>query len=68
MGTMTPVDYNLLARGIEVNDEHSIIIESRSSHSSSETTASAYISGTPEEAAKRLKEQARVQREQFDIL
>jgi len=65
---MTPVDYNLLARGIEVNDEHSVIIESRSSHSSSETTAFAYMAGTPEEAAKRFKEQARVQREQFDIL
>jgi len=31
---ITPVDYNLLARGIEVNDEHSTIVESQSSNSS----------------------------------
>ena len=28
MKIITPVDYNLLARGVEVNDEHSTIIES----------------------------------------
>ena len=31
-GTIAPVDYSLLARGIEVNDKHSTIIESQSSN------------------------------------
>ena len=26
--TITPIDYNLLVRGIDVNDEHSAIVES----------------------------------------
>jgi len=51
-----------------VNDEHSAIIKSRSSNSSSESTSFAYMAGTPEEVAKRFKEQARVQREQFDMV
>ena len=51
MGAITPVDYSLLARGIEVNDEHSAIIESRSLNFSSETTAFTYMVGTPEEVA-----------------
>jgi len=38
MGAIVLVDYNLLARGIEVNDNHSAIIESQSSNSSSEIT------------------------------
>jgi len=42
MRTIDPVDYSLLSRGIEVNDEHSTIIESQSSNSSSETTAYAH--------------------------
>ena len=67
-GTITPVDYSLLAKEIEVNDEHSAIIESRSLNFSSETTAFAYTAGTPEEVAKRFEEQARVQREQFDMI
>jgi len=68
MGTIALVDYNLLARGIEVNDEHFAIIESRSSNSSSKTNTFAYMAGTPEVVAKRFKEQARVQREQFDVI
>jgi len=59
-GTIAPVDYSLLATATEMNDEHSAIIESRSSNSSSETTVFAYIAGTPEEVAKRFEEQARV--------
>jgi len=59
-GTIAPVDYSLLARGIEVNDEHSAIIESQSSNSSSKTISFAYMAGTPEVVAKRFKEQARV--------
>ena len=60
MGTIAPVDYSLLVRGIEVNDEHSAIIESRSSNSSSKTISFAYMVGTPEVVAKRFKKQARI--------
>ena len=60
MGTIAPVDYSLLAREIEVNDEHSAIIESRSLNFSSETTAFAYMAGTPKDVAKRFEEQDRV--------
>ena len=65
---ITPIDYTLLARGIEVNDEHSAIIKSQSSNSSSGTTAFAYMAGTPKEIAKRFEEHAWVQREKFDII
>ena len=51
-----------------MNDEHSAIIESGSSHSSLETTTFTYMVGTPEEVAKQFKEQARVRREQFDMI
>jgi len=68
MGAIFTVDYNLLAREIEVNDEHSAIIESQSLNSSSETTAFAYMAKTPEEVAKRFEEQAWVQREQLDMI
>jgi len=61
------VDYSLLATGIEGNDEHSAI-ESWSSNSSLETTTFAYMEGTPEKVAKRFKEQARIQRKQFDMI
>ena len=44
-GGIAPVDHNLLARGIEVSDEHSAIIKSQSSNSSSGTTAFAYMDG-----------------------
>jgi len=59
-GIIALVDYSLLARGIGVNDEHSAIIESQSSNSSLETTAFAYMAGTPEEVAKQFEEQVRV--------
>ena len=64
---IAPVDYNLLAKGIEVNDEHSAIVESQSSNSNSETTTFTYIAGTPEEVAKQF-EKAQVPREQFDMI
>jgi len=51
-----------------VNDEHSAIIKSQSSNSNSGITAFAYMAGTSEEMAKRFEEQARVQREQFDMI
>ena len=47
-GAIVPVD-NLLARGIEVNSEHSSVIESQSSNSSMETKAFTYMANTPEE-------------------
>ena len=62
-GTITPVYYSLLARGIEVNDEHSAIIEYQSSNSSTGTTAFSYMAGTPKEVARQFEEQAQVQRE-----
>jgi len=46
---MTPVNYSLLARGIEVNDEHFAIIEFQFLNSSSETTAFAYMRELPRE-------------------
>jgi len=55
-------------RRIEVNDEHSAIIESKSSNSSSETTAFTYMEGTPDEVARQFKEQARVQMEQLEMI
>jgi len=51
-----------------VNDEQSAIIESWSSNFSSETTTFSYMAGTPEEVTKRFKEQAQIQREQFDMI
>ena len=53
--TITPLDYSLLGIGIEMNDEHSAIIESQS-NSSSETIAFAYMAGTPEEVARQFEE------------
>jgi len=67
-GEITPVSYSLLATGIEVNDEHFAIIESQFSNSSSETTAFAYMAGTPEEVARQFEEQAWVQREQLEMI
>jgi len=62
------VDYSLLARRIEVNNEHSAIVKSHFLNLSSETTVFAYMAGTPEEVAKQFKEQVWVQREQFDMI
>jgi len=58
---IAPVDYNLLARGIEINDGHFAIMESHSSNSYVEAEAFTYMAGTPEEVARRFEEQARVQ-------
>ena len=60
MGTIALVDYSLLARGIEVNDEHFAIIESQSLNSSLETTTFAYMAGTLEEVARQFEELLRV--------
>jgi len=55
METIAPVDYSLFARRIEVNDEHSSIIESQPLNSSSETTTFVYMAGTPEKWPDNLK-------------
>ena len=57
-----PVNYSLLAKGIEVNDEHSAIVESYSLHYSSETTSFPYMAETPKEVVRQFEEQVRVQR------
>jgi len=57
-GTIPPIDYNALARGIEGNDSHSAIAESHASNSSIEKEAFIYMTSTPEETARRLEQQA----------
>jgi len=51
-GTIAMVNYNALARGIDVNEAHTSIAESHASNSSIEKEAFAYMAGTPEEVAK----------------
>ena len=67
-GAIPPIDYNALARGIEVNDSHSAIAESQASNSSMEKEAFTYMTGTPEETARRLEQQAQIQKEQLDMI
>ena len=55
IGAITPIDYNLLAREIEANDKHSVIVESHSSNSYEETHAFTYMTGTLEEVARRVE-------------
>jgi len=59
-GIIVSANYSLLARVIEVNDEHSAIIESQSLNSSSAITTFPYMAETPEEVARQFEEQARV--------
>ena len=61
IGAITPVDYNALARGIEINDEHTAITKSQSSNSYVE--AFTYVANTPEVMARRSEEQSWVQKE-----
>jgi len=67
-GAVAPINYSVLARGIEVSESHSAIVESQASNSSIEKEAFAYMINTPEETARRLEQQAQVQREQFDMI
>ena len=60
-GTITPIDYNLLVRGIEADDEHSTIVGSHSSNSYKEKEAFTYMVDIPEEITKKFEEQAQVQ-------
>ena len=46
---IAPIDYNLLARGIEAEDEHSAIAKSLSSNSHMETEAFTYVTDILEE-------------------
>jgi len=58
--TITLVGYNLLAREIEVNDEHSAVIASQSSNSYVGIKAFMYMTDTPEKVARKSEEQDRV--------
>jgi len=67
-GTIAPVDYSVLARGIEISEAHTAIVESHASNSSVEKEAFAYMAGTLEEMARCFVHQAQVQREQLDMI
>jgi len=67
-GVITLVNSNLLAKGIEKNDEHSAIAESRSFNSYVEKEAFTYMINTPEEMTRRFEEQSQMQKEQQDML
>jgi len=60
-GAVAPIDYNLLVRGIEADDEHSTIVGSHSSNSYKEKEAFTYMVDIPEEITKKFEEQAQVQ-------
>jgi len=51
-GTIAPVDYSALTRGIEISEAHSANAESQALNSSVEKKAFAYMAGTPEEMAR----------------
>ena len=59
-GAITVIDYNLQARGIEANDEHSAIVESHSSNSFVEMEAFAYITNTTKKVARKFEEKSQV--------
>jgi len=61
-GAVAPVDYSAIARDIEVSESDSAIAESQASNSSMEKEAFVYMTNTPEETARRLEQQAQVQR------
>jgi len=67
-GVVAPVDYSALTWGIEVNESHSTTTKSQNSNSSVEKKAIAYMANTHEEVARRLEQQAQVQREQLDMI
>jgi len=63
-----PIEYNLLARGIEADDEHSAISKSHSSNSYVETEVFAYMANIIEEIVRKFEQQARVQQAQHKML
>ena len=68
IGTIAPVNYSALARGINVNKEHPAIVKSQASNSSTKKEAFTDMASTLNEMAMRLEEQAEVQREQFCMI
>ena len=58
-GTVTPVDYSALARGIDVSESRSAIAELQASNSFVEKEAFVYMANTPEELARRFEQQPR---------
>ena len=50
------MNYSVLTRGIEVNEEYPTIAESQASNSSTEKETFAYMTGTPEKVAKWFEE------------
>jgi len=67
-GTIIPLKYNALARGIDMNEPYPTIAESHASNSSTEKESFAYMAGTLEEVVKRFEEQAQIQRGQFGMI
>ena len=69
-GSINTINFGLvlLARRIETSDEHFAIVESQSSNSYIEKKTFAFMAETPEEVVRRFKEQARVQKEQQEML
>ena len=67
-GAVAPVDYSALARGIEVSESHSVIAESQASNTSIEKEVFASMTNTPKETARRLEQEAQVQKEQFEMI
>ena len=53
---IAPINYNLLARGTETDDEHFAIVGSHSFNSYVETKAFAYMASTIEEVVKKFEE------------
>ena len=51
-----------------MNDSHSAVAESQTSNSSIEKEAYIYMTSTPEETARRLEQQAQVQKEQLEMI
>ena len=62
------INYNLLPREIEMDDEHSVIVGSHSYNSYRKTEAFAYMADVPKKIARKFEEQARVQQAQQEML
>ena len=66
-GTIAPVNYSALAKGVELSEAHSAIIESQALNSFGEREAFVY-GKPPEEMDRRFERQVQVQREQLDMI
>jgi len=65
---LSSIYYNLLAKGIKANDEHSAIVESYSSNFDVEIEAFVYMVNTPEVVVRKFEEKSLVQQVQHDML